>query len=160
MFMVDPKDIIRTDGTKVTVPLHPSWKTQFYGLYLTLKTDPMIMLLFPMFFSANWFYTWREFPLAVMYRPVSPYLVEFNDYNGFLFTLRGRSLNEFLYWTSQIMGSIAISFLLDSKLERRARAFASWTVLLAMVFLTHIWAYFYQRYVSSAISYTPSLTFQ
>ncbi|KIK52133.1 hypothetical protein GYMLUDRAFT_50082 [Collybiopsis luxurians FD-317 M1] len=128
VFMVDPKDIIRTDGTKITVPLHPSWKAQFHGLYLTLKTDPMIMLLFPMFFSANWFYTWQ-----------------FNDYNGFLFTLRGRSLNEFLYWTSQILGSITISFLLDSKLKRRTRAFAGWTVLLTMVFATHTWAYFYQR---------------
>ncbi|KIK52130.1 hypothetical protein GYMLUDRAFT_50081 [Collybiopsis luxurians FD-317 M1] len=127
-FMVNPKNIIRTDGTKVTIPLHPSWKTQLYSLYLTLKTDPMIILLFPMFFVSNWFYTWQ-----------------FNDYNGFLFTLRGRSLNAFLYWASQILGSIAISLLLDCKLKRRARAFASWTVLLAMVFATHIWAYFYQR---------------
>ncbi|KIK52136.1 hypothetical protein GYMLUDRAFT_180491 [Collybiopsis luxurians FD-317 M1] len=127
MFMVDPKDIIRTDGTKVIVPLHQSWKAQFYGLYLTLKTDPMIVLLFPMFFSANWFYTWQ-----------------FNDYNGFLFTLRGRSLNALLYWTSEIFGSVAMSVLLDSKFKRRTRAFAGWTVLLAMVFATQTWAYFYQ----------------
>ena len=63
MFMADPKKIIRSDGTKAIIPPHPSWKTQFYGLYLILKTDPWIILLFPMFFVSNWFYTWREFNL-------------------------------------------------------------------------------------------------
>lgn len=58
--MVDPTKMIRTDGSFVTVPRHPSWKVEFYGLWVTLKTDPMILLLFPMFFASNWFYTWRE----------------------------------------------------------------------------------------------------
>lgn len=61
MCMADPKRIIRSDGTRVNIPLHPTWKTQFYGLYLTLRTDPMIFLLFPMFYCSNYFYTWREF---------------------------------------------------------------------------------------------------
>lgn len=33
------------DGTKVTIPRDPSWKTEFLGQYLTLKSDPMIVLL-------------------------------------------------------------------------------------------------------------------
>lgn len=66
MFITDPKLIIRSDGTKVTLPLHPTWKAQFFDIYLTLKTDPMIILLFPMFFGSNWFYTWRKFPPALM----------------------------------------------------------------------------------------------
>lgn len=57
--MVDPNKMIRTDGTKVTAPRHPSWKAELYGLYLVLKTDPLVVLLFPMFFASNWFYTWR-----------------------------------------------------------------------------------------------------
>ncbi|KAF9069244.1 MFS general substrate transporter [Rhodocollybia butyracea] len=125
--MADPKRIIRSDGTKITVPLNPSWKAQLYGLWLVLKTDPMIMLLFPMFFASNWFYTWQ-----------------FNDFNGALFTIRGRSLNSLLYWTSQMFGSIGMSFILDSKFSRRTRAFGGWGVLMAMTFITHIWAYFYQ----------------
>lgn len=47
---------------------------------------------------------------------------------------------------SQILGSISIGFLLDqARLTRRFRAFAGWCVLFAMVFVVHIWAYFYQK---------------
>ncbi|KAJ3723946.1 MFS general substrate transporter [Lentinula raphanica] len=127
LLMADPSKVVRSDGVRVTVPLHPSWKTQLWGLWLTLKTDPMIILLFPMFFVSNWFYTWQ-----------------FNDYNGALFDIRTRGLNNLLYWTSQIFGSIGISFMLDSKLPRRTRAFGGWTILMVMIFITHIWAYFYQ----------------
>ncbi|RDB24613.1 hypothetical protein Hypma_008198 [Hypsizygus marmoreus] len=127
--MADPHKMIRTDGTKVTTPRHPSWKTEIYGLYLALKTDPMILLLFPMFFASNWFYTWQ-----------------FNDYNGALFNIRARALNNLVYWIAQIIGSLAIGALLDQKrLTRRVRAFSGWTVLLLFVFLVHIWGYFYQK---------------
>ena len=71
---------------------------------------------------------------------------EFNDYNGALFNIRARSLNNLVYWLSQIVGSIAIGLLLDQRrLARRFRAFSGWLVLLLMVFVIHIWAYFYQR---------------
>ncbi|ETW78309.1 hypothetical protein HETIRDRAFT_454298 [Heterobasidion irregulare TC 32-1] len=129
MLMADPNKMIRTDGTKVTAPRQPSWQTELYGLYVALKTDPMVVLLFPMFFASNWFYTWQ-----------------FNDYNGALFNIRARSLNNLVYWLSQIVGSIAIGLLLDQRrLARRFRAFSGWLVLLLMVFVIHIWAYFYQR---------------
>lgn len=61
IFMADPNKMIRTDGTKVATPRHPSWKVELYGLYLTLRTDPMVILLFPMFLASNWFYAWRAF---------------------------------------------------------------------------------------------------
>jgi len=128
MCMADPRRVIRSDGSRVIIPLHPTWKTQLYGLYLTLTTDPMILLLFPMFYCSNYFYTWQ-----------------FNDFNGALFTLRGRSLNSFIYWTSQIFGAIGMSFILDnSRYRRRTRAFGGVAVLMVMIFVTHIWAYFYQ----------------
>ena len=60
LFMADPTKVIRTDGTKVTVPRHPTWKVEIYGLWVTLVTDPMVILLFPMFLASNWFYTWRR----------------------------------------------------------------------------------------------------
>ncbi|KAF8639394.1 hypothetical protein AX17_001519 [Amanita inopinata Kibby_2008] len=136
MFMVDPKKMVRTDGSKVTTPRHPSWKWEFYSLWVTLKTDPMILLLFPMFFASNWFYTWQ-----------------FNEYNDALFNIRARSLNNFVYWLAQIIGSISIGFVLDQRcIGRRIRAFTGWTILLAMVFIVHIWAYFYQiRYTRESI---------
>ncbi|PPQ97669.1 hypothetical protein CVT26_002481 [Gymnopilus dilepis] len=129
LFMADPTKVIRTDGTKVTVPRHPTWKVEIYGLWVTLVTDPMVILLFPMFLASNWFYTWQ-----------------FNDYNDALFNIRARSLNNLVYWLSQIVGSISIGALLDQKwISRRVRAFSGWTILFIMVFVVHIWAYFYQR---------------
>jgi hypothetical protein len=71
---------------------------------------------------------------------------EFNDYNAALFNIRARSLNSFLYWSSQIIGSVFIGFVLDQKgIRRRVRAFTGWTILFAMVWVVHIWAYFYQK---------------
>jgi MFS family permease len=132
--MVNPDNMIRTDGTKVTTPRHPSWKVEIYGLWLTLRTDPKIVLLFPMFLASNWFYTWQ-----------------FNEYNDTLFNIRARSLNNLVYWLSQIVGSISIGFLLDQRaISRRTRAFSGWTILLGMVFIVHIWAYFYQKQYTRA----------
>lgn len=65
MLMADPLKMVRTDGTKVALSRHPSWKVELYGLWLTLTKDPLIVLLFPMFFASNWFYTWREFPISL-----------------------------------------------------------------------------------------------
>ena len=74
---------------------------------------------------------------------------EFNDFNGALFNIRTRSLNNLVYWLAQILGSGAMGFLLDQRgLSRRVRAFSGWCVLLIMVLVVHIWAYFYQKYVS------------
>ncbi|KAF8877285.1 major facilitator superfamily domain-containing protein [Infundibulicybe gibba] len=129
LLMVDPQKMIRTDGTKVAAPRHLSWKIELYGLWVTLRTDPMIVLLFPMFLASNWFPTWQ-----------------YNDYNGAIFNIQARSLNNLVYWIAQIAGSIMIGTLLDHKnIRRRARAFSGWVVLLGMVFIVHTWGYFYQR---------------
>ncbi|KAA1475457.1 MFS general substrate transporter [Dentipellis sp. KUC8613] len=134
MCMADPNKMIRTDGTKVTTPRHPSWRVELYGLYVALKTDPLIVLLFPMFFASNWFYTWQ-----------------FNDFNGALFNIRARSLNNVLYWMSQIIGSLAMGFFLDRPyFKRRVRAYGAWIVLLLSVFGVQIWAYFYQKQYTRA----------
>lgn len=134
MIMVAPENIIRTDGTRVATVRHPSWKIELYGLWVTLRTDPMIVLLFPMFFASNWFYAWQ-----------------FNEFNDALFNIRARSLNNLVYWLAQMVGSIAIGMLLDrSTISRRARAFSGWIVLFVMVFVVHIWAFFYQRQYTRA----------
>ncbi|KAJ7731927.1 MFS general substrate transporter [Mycena maculata] len=129
LFMIDPKNMIRTDGTKLTVPRNPSWKVEILGLYVALKTDPLIILLFPMFLASNWFYTWQ-----------------FNEFNGALFNIRTRSLNSMLYWCAQIFGSLIMSLILDMKhVRRRVRAFTGWGVVFVMVLVVHIWAYEYQK---------------
>ncbi|KAG1762778.1 MFS general substrate transporter [Suillus occidentalis] len=119
LLMVDPDKMIRTDGTRVNLVRHPSWKTEFFSLFVALKTDPWIILLFPMFLASNYFYTWQ-----------------FNDYNGAIFNIRARGLNNFVYWTSQIFGSIFIGyFVLDQKrVRRRVRAFYGWILVFFMIF--------------------------
>ncbi|KIM34051.1 hypothetical protein M408DRAFT_325579 [Serendipita vermifera MAFF 305830] len=129
LFMADPKKMYRVDGTRILIARNPTWKAEFFSIFLALWTDPWIALLLPMFWASNWFYTWQ-----------------FNNYNAALFDIGGRSVNSFVYWLSQIVGSILIGLLLDTKgLKRRTRAFLGWGILLALVFIVHIWAYFYQR---------------
>ena len=67
MLMADPAKMVRTDGTKVHTPNHPSWKKEFMGLWHTLATDPKILLLVPMFVASNWFYTWRTWILFIFF---------------------------------------------------------------------------------------------
>ena len=63
MLMADPTKMYRSDGSKVVPLRHPSWVTEFKGLYIALRNDPAIIMLFPMFFASNWFYTWRKHAL-------------------------------------------------------------------------------------------------
>ena len=79
-FTLAPADsIIRRDGSKVILMKNPTWKTEIFGLWETLLTDSYIVLLFPMFFASNWFYTYQ-----------------FNDFNAAKFDIRTRSLNNTL----------------------------------------------------------------
>jgi hypothetical protein len=45
--MADPKKMVRHDGSRVAVVAHPSWKSELIGLWVALRTDPYIVLLFP-----------------------------------------------------------------------------------------------------------------
>ncbi|KAK7688035.1 hypothetical protein QCA50_008405 [Cerrena zonata] len=122
--------MVRSDGTKIECPRHPTLRAALWGMWTSLRKDPYIVLLFPMFFASNWFYTWQ-----------------FNDYNSALFNIRARSLNNLVYWIAQILGSLGIAFILDrERFSRKCRALAGWSILLVMVFVVHTWAYFYQRH--------------
>jgi hypothetical protein len=71
---------------------------------------------------------------------------EFTDYNGAIFNIRARALNNVVYWLSQIVGSVLVGLILDQKrFRRRTRAFVGWSVLLGLIFVVHIWGYFYQK---------------
>ncbi|EJD04544.1 MFS general substrate transporter [Fomitiporia mediterranea MF3/22] len=142
LLMANPAKMVRSDGSRVSTPVRASWKTVLLGIYVTLKEDPAIFLLFPMFFASNWFYTWQ-----------------FNDYNGALFTIRARSLNNLMYWLVQMIGSVAIGRVLDTKrLTRRVRAFAGWMMLLVIVFVVHVWGFFYQRtYTRESVKTTKAI---
>lgn len=108
---------------------HPTWWSEMLGMYQVLRMDIYIVALFPMFFASNWFYTYQ-----------------FNAINLAYFNIRTRSLNNVLYWTSQIIGALLSGTLLDYNGVRRSiRARIGTGVLL---FLTMgIWGggYVFQR---------------
>lgn len=87
--LVNADDVVRKDGSKVVLMKHPTWKSEIVGLFETLRDDPWVILLFPMFFASNWFYTYQ-----------------FNDVNLAHFNTRTRALNNVLYWTAQIFGAL------------------------------------------------------
>ncbi|KAF2867574.1 major facilitator superfamily domain-containing protein [Massariosphaeria phaeospora] len=115
--LVDAKDVVRHDGSKVIVMKHPSWKSEIMGLWETFFTDPYIIALFPMFFASNWFYNYH-----------------FTEVNGAYFNTRTRALNGVCYYIMQIIGAYVFGFALDYKgLRRSTRAKVSWAVLLSLM---------------------------
>ncbi|KAL2261035.1 hypothetical protein VTK26DRAFT_4782 [Humicola hyalothermophila] len=111
----------RADGSKVILMKNPSWKTEIKGLVETITSAPWVVLLFPMFFASNTFYTYQQ-----------------NDFNGAHFNTRTRALNNTLYWTSQIIGATVFGFALDfGKVRRSIRAKASFVALFVLTFV--IW---------------------
>jgi hypothetical protein len=111
-------DIIRPDGSKVILMKHPSWVSEFVGLWETLRWEPLIILLFPMFFVSNWFYVYQQ-----------------NAVNGAVFNVRTRALNSLLYWLAQIIAAGIWGSLLDFHSVRRSlRAKITWVVLVVLTF--------------------------
>ncbi|KAK4183572.1 major facilitator superfamily domain-containing protein [Podospora australis] len=121
LFLCNAGNVIRHDGSKVILMKNPSWKTEIKGLVETITASPWVVLLFPMFFASNIFYTYQ-----------------LNDMNGGHFNIRTRALNNLLYWTSQIIGAIVFGYALDAgKFRRSVRAKASFIVLFVITFI--IW---------------------
>jgi MFS family permease len=113
--------IRREDGSKVILMKNPSWKTEFKGLLETITKAPWVVLLFPMFFASNIFYTYQM-----------------NDMNGAHFNTRTRALNNLLYWVAQIFGAIVSGYCLDiASVRRSVRAKASLVVLFSLTMV--IW---------------------
>ena len=118
VLLCNADDVIREDSTKVIVMKNPSFKSEFFGLWQTMIQDPWVVLLFPMFFASNIFYTYQT-----------------NDMNGAAFNIRTRSLNNVLYWAAQIFGGLLNGYMLDIKSVRRSvRAKASLAFLVLLTF--------------------------
>lgn len=107
---------------------HPTWKSEFIGLWETLWNDPYIVLLFPMFFASNWFYTYQ-----------------FNGVNLVRFTTRTRALNNTLYWLAQMIGALVFGLALDLPIRRTLRAKIAWAVMFALTFAIWGGGYVFQR---------------
>ena len=127
--LIDAKHVIRRDGSRIIMMKHPTWQSEILGLWETLRTDPYIILLFPMFFASNWFYTYQ-----------------FNDVNYARFNVRTRALNNALYWLAQILGAGVFGFALDfPNVRRTTRAKIAWVVMLLLTFAVWGGGYVFQR---------------
>lgn len=127
--LVDAKHVVRRDGSRIIMMKHPTWKTEIFGLWETLWSDPYIILLFPMFFSSNWFYTYQ-----------------FQDVNLAKFNVRTRALNNTLYWLAQMLGALVFGFALDfPNIRRTTRAKFAWIVMLILTFGVWGGGYDFQR---------------
>jgi len=116
--LVDARTVIREDLSHVILMKHPTWQSELLGLWECLRTEKYIICLFPMFFASNWFYTYQ-----------------FNDFNAAKYNIRTRSLNNVLYYTSQIIGAYVFGYALDIQSVRRSmRAKIIWGVLLVITF--------------------------
>ena len=111
-------DVIRADGTRVILMKHPSWWSEIKGMYESFRFEPLIILLFPMFFVSNWFYPYQQ-----------------NSVNGAVHNVRTRSLNSLLYWLAQIVAAGIWGYTLDLQSVRRSTlAKANWAVLVVLTF--------------------------
>jgi MFS family permease len=118
LFLVDANKVIREDNTKVILMKNPTWSSEFRGLYETITLDPWIVLLFPMFFASNIFYTYQN-----------------NGVNAAHFNTRARALNDLLYWLAQIVGAVISGYALDFPGIRRslkAKISFGWLVFLTV----------------------------
>jgi MFS family permease len=134
--LVDARDVIRADGSKVIVMKHPSWKSEIVGLWQTFFTDPYIILLFPMFLASNWFYAYH-----------------FTEINNAYFNTRTRALNGVVYYIMQIVGAYVFGFALDFKgVRRTTRAKAAWVSLFAIIMIIWGFGYMFQKTYDRASS--------
>ncbi|KAK5077309.1 hypothetical protein LTR64_005208 [Lithohypha guttulata] len=126
--LVDAKHIIRSDGSRIILMKHPTWRSEIVGLWETLRTDVYVILLFPMFFASNWFYTYQ-----------------FNGVNLPRFNVRTRALNSALYWLGQMFGALIFGFALDFPNVRRTnRAKIAWLVMFILTFAVWGGGYVFQ----------------
>jgi len=121
-FLVVPWKVYRSDGSVAGAnpALHQHSETfgqkvvriikrEIVSL-LAIRHEKRVFFLIPMFFAANWFYSYQQ-----------------NIVNGLSFDLNGRTLNSALYWGAQMFGGFAIGWVLDMPwFNRPRRALVGW----------------------------------
>lgn len=136
--------MIRDDGTRVVMKKHPTWRSEFQGMWDTLKYEPYVVCLFPMFWASNWFYTYQQ-----------------NGINGSHFSTRTKALNSCLYYLAQIVGALGLGYLLDiERIPRGLRAKINHTMLFVVTLVIWgagwAWQKNYDRKVTSAADFVPT----
>ncbi|KAJ2412544.1 hypothetical protein GGI10_003616 [Coemansia sp. RSA 2530] len=110
--LAPPSKVTRDDGSSVVLVKYTNLGTETVEI-LKLFINPLMLALLPMCFNSNFFYTYQ-----------------FDNINGALFNVRTRGFNNIFYWGAQMVGSYAISFLLDSpKFTRKVRGYIAFGIV-------------------------------
>lgn len=137
LLLCNAKQIIRADGTHVVLMKNPTWQSEVYGLYETLRFEPFVVLLFPMFWSSNWFITYQT-----------------NSINSAIFDTRTKALNSILYYTAQIVAAGVWGYSLDTQYFRRTvRAKIALVVLFVLTMVIWGGGYAFEKtYTRASVS--------
>lgn len=127
-FVVDPKHIIRTDGTKVVLDRRPMLQ-EVKNIWSTLKGDPWIVLFFPFSFGSLYYGAYQG-----------------SDFEVYFFNVRTRGLVGFLIAIAQVLASIMFGMFLDLKFwRRRVRAAMGWGILTVAILAISLCGLFAMR---------------
>lgn len=112
LLLVRPKNVVRSDGTKLAIFQASTMKNELLGIW-NMVTDIKFMMLLPAIFAA-------EMALALQ-----------SSLNAFYFNLRTRSLNNVMFNFIQIPASFIMTWILDSPRfgQRKTRALIGITVM-------------------------------
>ncbi|KAF9911258.1 hypothetical protein BX616_010630 [Lobosporangium transversale] len=126
--LASPRKVTHSNGDHILIQPFPTWWGELkaiFGLFL----DWRMVVLIPMFLSSNWFYSYH-----------------FSTVNGRYFSIRSQSLNNILYWASQIAGSYSFARVLDYQgINRRRRAVWGLVIITIAFVSTWIGGIFFQR---------------
>ncbi|KAJ5688494.1 hypothetical protein N7536_011113 [Penicillium majusculum] len=128
LFVADAKKVVRSDGSRVVLKKNPSWKSELVGLWTTLRGEPSVLLLFPMFWSSNWFISYQT-----------------NSVNSAYFNTRTKALNTFLYYIAHILGACFISTMDLNYFRRTIRARGMLVILFGLTMIIHGGGYVFQK---------------
>lgn len=138
--LAPPHKIIRSDGTRVIVRPAESIPRELANMVYSLKKDPMFLLFLP-------------FGLACLF--YVPF--QSNDFNGYFFNVRTRSINGLLYGIAEFIGCSTIALLDWNIVPRRTRAITGWSVVFFMVLVVNICGYFPTAASNRDVPFTPPL---
>ncbi|KAF9100237.1 hypothetical protein BGX27_000455, partial [Mortierella sp. AM989] len=126
--LASPFNVTHSNGDHILIQQFPTWFGEIKAI-MKLFLDWRMIVLIPMFLSSNWFYSYQ-----------------FSTVNGRYFSIRTQSLNNILYWASQIAGSFLFAKVLDYQgVNRRTRALWGLVIITVAFVATWIGGIFFQR---------------
>ncbi|KAF9315675.1 hypothetical protein BG003_002807 [Podila horticola] len=126
--LAPPTSVTHSNGDHIQIQKFPTWTGEIKAI-LRLFLDWRMLVLIPMFLSSNWFYSYQ-----------------FSTVNGRYFSIRTQSLNNILYWASQIGGSYSFARVLDFQgVNRRTRALWGLVIITSFFIATWTGGIFFQR---------------